>query len=80
MSAEHLVTMANDIANFFHAEPDHAAAIDGVCNHLRKFWEPRMRKKIIAHLRETGGGDLNELARAGVAKLAEIDALNAARV
>ena len=74
-SSGHLVTMANDIANFFAAEPDRAAAVDGVLNHLRKYWEPRMRRQIVAHLRESGGEDLSELACAAVAKLADTDAL-----
>jgi formate dehydrogenase subunit delta len=73
MSAEHLVTMANDIANFFHAEPDNAAAVEGVCNHIRKFWEPRMRRKIVAYLHESNGHELSELARAAVQKLADTD-------
>ena len=78
MNAERLVAMANDIANFFHAEPDRTVAIDGVVGHLRRFWEPRMRRKIVAHLNETGGEDLNELARAAVAKLAQTDPAQAA--
>lgn len=69
-SVDRLVAMANDIANFFHSEPDRAAGIEGVANHLRRFWEPRMRQKIIAHLRDHDGDGLNELARAGVSKLA----------
>jgi formate dehydrogenase subunit delta len=69
-SLEHLVTMANDIANFFRSEPDHAAAVDGVLNHIRRFWDPRMRSKIVAHLTLHGGEGLSELARAAVAKLA----------
>jgi formate dehydrogenase subunit delta len=73
VSAEHLVTMANDIANFFRAESDPVVAVDGVFNHLRKFWDPRMRRKIIAHVRESGGDDLSELARAAVTKLAEVE-------
>ena len=73
MNPERLAEMANDIANFFHAEPDRTLAVDGICNHLKKFWEPRMRRQIVAYLRDHGGGELNELARAGVAKLAEID-------
>jgi formate dehydrogenase subunit delta len=75
-STERLVAMANDIANFFAAEPDRSAAIEGVSNHLRKFWEPRMRRKIVAHLREHDGADLSELARAGVKKLAEMEAVS----
>ncbi len=69
-SVDRLVSMANDIANFFHSEPDRAAAVDGVANHLKRFWDPRMRRKIVAHLAEHRGEGLSELARAAVAKLA----------
>ena len=79
MNPERLVAMANDIANFFHAEPDRNVAIDGIVSHLRRFWEPRMRRQIVAHLNATGGGDLHELARAAVARLAETDPASAAR-
>ena len=34
MNIERLVRMANDIGNFFKAEPDHAMAVDGVAQHL----------------------------------------------
>ena len=74
MNVERLVEMVNDIANFFHSEPDHAAAVAGVAGHLRKFWEPRMRKQIVAHVRDHGAGGLSELANAAVLRLAEIDA------
>jgi len=69
-SVERLITMANDIANFFQSEPDRAAAVEGVLNHLKRFWDPRMRRKIVAHLNERGGEGLSELARAAVTKLA----------
>ena len=67
---ERLVAMANDIANYFHAEPDRKLAIDGIAGHITRFWEPRMRRKIIAHLTEQQGEGLNDLARAAVARLA----------
>lgn len=68
MNIDHLVRMANDIGNFFKSEPDHALAIDGVAGHIKRFWDPRMRKEIIAHL-EGGGDGLSELAREAVRKL-----------
>ena len=74
MNPERLAEMANDIANFFAAEPERDVAIDGICNHLKRFWEPRMRKQIVAFVRDHGGEGLSELARAGVLKLAELDA------
>jgi formate dehydrogenase subunit delta len=71
MNVERLVEMVNDIANFFHSEPDHAAAVAGIAGHLRKFWEPRMRKQILAHL-DAGGHGLGDLAREGVEELARM--------
>ena len=70
MNIERLVRMANDIGNFFKAEPDHAVAVDSVASHLKRFWDPRMRKEIIAYV-EGGGGDLMDLAREAVLKLAK---------
>lgn len=68
MNVERLVAMANDIAAFFASEPDPQAAAEQVANHLRRFWEPRMRQAIRRHL-ETGGTGLSALARQGVLRL-----------
>ncbi len=64
-----LVAMANDIANYFHSEPDHQLAVDGIVSHITRFWEPRMRRKIIEHLAQRHGEGMNELAREAVARL-----------
>jgi formate dehydrogenase subunit delta len=69
MHIENLVKMANDISAFFGPEPDRAAAAQGVVDHLRKFWEPRMRAQIIAHLHDKGGTGLCDLAREAVQSL-----------
>jgi len=68
MNIEHLVRMANDIGNFFKADPDHAQAVDGITSHLRRFWEPRMRKEIVAYA-EGGGAGMSDLVREAVLKL-----------
>ncbi|MFT3792982.1 MAG: formate dehydrogenase subunit delta [Rudaea sp.] len=65
-----LVKMANDIADYFHSEKDRTLAVDGIFNHIVRFWEPRMRRRIVAHFVANGGEDLNELARAAIARLA----------
>ena len=77
MNPERLAEMANDIANFFAAEPERSVAIDGICNHLRWFWEPRMRRQIVAYVRDHGGKGVSDLARDAVLKLAELDAASA---
>jgi formate dehydrogenase subunit delta len=73
MSADHLVSMVNDIANFFASEGDRTVAVEGITNHIKKFWEPRMRRRIVAHLQEHGPAGLNDLAQAAVARVAELD-------
>jgi formate dehydrogenase subunit delta len=55
MDIARLVAMANDIAAFFDAEARETAA-DGVRSHLVKYWEPRMRRELIAHVADGGAG------------------------
>jgi formate dehydrogenase subunit delta len=64
MDPQHLVAMVNEIAAFFAGE-DPATAAANVANHLRRYWDPRMRKQIVAHA-AAGGEGLSEVARAGV--------------
>jgi formate dehydrogenase subunit delta len=54
MNIERLVAMANDIAAFFDSEPDKAVASEGVRFHISRFWDPRMRREIIAHVAAGG--------------------------
>jgi formate dehydrogenase subunit delta len=67
---ERLVAMANDIGMFFDAEPDKAEAAKSIANHLKRFWDPRMRRQIVGHYRE-GGLGLNDAPRAAVGLLAD---------
>ena len=68
MSVERLVGMANDIGNFFAAEPLRDDQVAGVHNHLQKFWDQRMRRQIVEYARG-GGGGLSEHVRAAVLML-----------
>src|SRR5215813_5868640 len=62
-----LVYMANQIATFFVSQ-DQATASEKTAEHLKKFWDPRMRKEIIAHM-DVGGAGLDPKARAAVESL-----------
>jgi len=68
VSVEHLVHMANDIGHFFAAEPKRADAIAGIAGHIQRFWDPRMKRQILAHL-QAGGEGLEDLPREAVASL-----------
>jgi formate dehydrogenase subunit delta len=67
VSPDKLVYMANQIGKFFASQgPDKAAA--SIAEHIGKFWDPRMRATIIAHL-ATGGAGLDPAVRSAVEKL-----------
>ena len=69
MTDDKLVMMANQIGKFF--VPQRLAdPVDAIADHLRKFWDPRMRAAIIAHL-EQGGTDLDDPVRQAVRRLKE---------
>ena len=70
MRAERLVSMANDIGAFWAADADKAEAAKNIASHLRRFWDPRMRRQIVAYYRE-GGAGLNDIVRSAIAILAE---------
>lgn len=57
MNIQHLVKMANQIGQFFESEPDQGLAINEVASHIKRFWEPKMRKAIVSHV-QTGGEGL----------------------
>jgi formate dehydrogenase subunit delta len=62
-----LIYMANQIGKFFASQgPDQAVA--GTADHIKKFWDPRMRDEIFAHL-ESGGGGLDPSVRQAIEQL-----------
>ena len=58
MHVDSLVRMANQIGTFFEAMPDRPEALEGIAQHLKKFWEPRMRRALLAHIDAQGGADV----------------------
>jgi formate dehydrogenase subunit delta len=69
MSPEKLAYMANQIGRFF-AHQKHDQAIASIAGHLRQFWDPRMRREILAHL-DDPGVHLDPPVHAAVAQLRE---------
>ena len=61
---EKLVYMANQIATFFESQAEGTRA-ERVAEHLRSFWEPRMRDKLFAMMDNGEADGLTPLARRG---------------
>jgi formate dehydrogenase subunit delta len=66
MNNDNLVRMANRIGDFFQAMPDRNEAIAGIAGHIQRFWEPRMRRQILAHLDQAGGAGLHDIVLAAL--------------
>ncbi len=69
MLPEELVRMANQVALFFEAYPDDEA-LEGVRDHLRKFWDPAMRRELI-EIEVSGTLPLRPLVARAVQRLAQ---------
>jgi formate dehydrogenase subunit delta len=67
MNVERMVHDANQIAQYFASYP-REEALAGILDHLKKFWERRMRQQIIDYV-ACGGGGLHELAAEAVRRL-----------
>jgi formate dehydrogenase subunit delta len=63
MDIDNLVHMANRIGEFFQAMPDRTEALAGIAGHLKKYWDPRMRRELAAHLDHQHGDGLLPLVR-----------------
>ncbi len=59
--------MANQIATAFQAYPEEQA-IKETANHIKSFWDPRMRKQL-AEIIARDGKELNPIALAAGKKL-----------
>jgi formate dehydrogenase subunit delta len=67
MSPDKLAYMANQIGKFFAHEP-HDRAVASITDHLRMFWDPRMRRTIIAEY-DTVKAKLDTLVQEAVENL-----------
>ncbi len=67
MDADHLIRMANQIGQFFESMPDREQAKADIASHLKKFWEPRMRKTILVALDNAQAEGLKPIVREAIA-------------
>ena len=63
MKIEHLVTMANQIGDFFKSFPDQEQAKIDIAQHLTRFWASSMRDQILAHVIHQNGEGLEDIVR-----------------
>ena len=69
MNIDLLIKMANEIGDFFTGASPPGQAAKDVANHLNRYWEPRMRKQMLAYYEQRQGAGLSEVAREAVGLL-----------
>ena len=71
MNIDLLIKMTNEIGDFFKGAEvnDSKAAAQDVANHLRRYWDPRMRAQMLKYYEERGGAGLTDLGKSAVALL-----------
>lgn len=67
MNIDHLVTMANQIGTFFASYPDRDEATAEIASHLKRFWAPRMRQQLYAHIDAEDGAGLSAIVLDAIA-------------
>jgi formate dehydrogenase subunit delta len=68
MLPDRLVHMANQIGRAFAHQP-HPRAVAETAEHIRKFWDPRMRAAIFAQIDTEAGAKLDSIAREAIEAL-----------
>lgn len=68
MNIDNLVTMANQIGTFFESYPDRDEASGEIANHLKRFWAPRMRSELFAHIDNADGEGLTPIVLSAIAE------------
>ncbi len=73
-----LVHQANQIADFFRLQPEQEA-VTNTADHIRRFWDPRMRAQMADHIAH-GGAGLNPIARSAAERACKAAVTAAAKL
>ena len=68
MQIDHLVTMANQIGDFFKSFPNQDQAKKDIAHHLSRFWAGSMRQQILLHVRDKNGAGLHDIVRDAISE------------
>lgn len=73
MNVNHLIRSANRIGGFFEALPDRNEGLEGIADHIKKFWEPRMRIALLEFLEAHPDGQSADAALSDIVLKAVMD-------
>ena len=65
-NVQNLVHMANQIGQFYEALPNRAEGLAGIAGHIRRSWDPRMRRELLTYIDDQGGDGLRPMVREAI--------------
>lgn len=74
MQIDHLITMANQIGDFFKFSPDQEQAKKDIAHHLARFWANSMRQQISQYVQDANGEGLHQIVRDAIRQYLDADA------
>jgi formate dehydrogenase subunit delta len=66
MDIQRLISMANQIGDFYESYPDQSQAQEDIAGHINKFWALTMRKQIAQYVNEQGGQGLHQQVQTAI--------------
>ncbi len=66
MDIQRLISMANQIGDFYESYPDQSHAQQDIAGHLNRFWALPMRKQIAQYVNEQGGKGLHQQVQTAI--------------
>lgn len=66
MDANNLIRMANKIGVFFESMPNRAQAVEDIASHLKRFWDPRMRRAILKLIDDKQDEAMTDIVREAI--------------
>ncbi|PKO45917.1 MAG: formate dehydrogenase [Betaproteobacteria bacterium HGW-Betaproteobacteria-22] len=66
MNIQRLISMANQIGDFYESYPDQSHAQEDIAGHLNKFWALSMRKQLADYVEKNGGAGLHQKVQAAI--------------
>lgn len=66
MDIKRLISMANQIGDFYESYPNQSHAQQDIAEHINKFWALSMRQQIAEYVREQGGSGMHTQVQSAI--------------
>ncbi|MBX9798857.1 MAG: formate dehydrogenase subunit delta [Burkholderiaceae bacterium] len=60
-TVDNLIKMANQIGDFFETMRDRNKSLEEIAGHLKRSWDPRMRRALMEHVEHHNGEGLKPI-------------------